>query len=86
MIVKNKKNGTNVLVYKNDAQIVRVTIRAGEQVTIQELTEFEQVINKADFQSRGWFEVVEEIKKTSEVKETSLEKAEKEVREYISEA
>lgn len=82
MIIRNKKNGTNTLAFEN----TRVIIKAGETIDIPSLVDFNQIINKADFGLRGWFEVVastENIKK--EIKETSLEKAKKEVKEYTSE-
>jgi hypothetical protein len=87
MIIKNKKNGTNVLAFKEGVQNVRVIIRAGETVNIPHLVEFNQVINKSDFdKQRGWFEIIkEESKKITEVKDSILEKAKKEVNEYASE-
>lgn len=88
MIVRNKKNGTNVLNLKNG----RVSIKGGETVNIPNLTDFDQVINKADFGQRGWFEIIEEAvsieveeKKKEKKEDTSLEKARREVREYTSE-
>lgn len=83
MIVKNKKNGTNVLAFKAGVENVRVTIRAGEQVSIPALENFQQVVNKADFITRGWFELIKEERIVSE-KENDYEKAEKQVRDYIS--
>jgi len=85
MVVKNKKNGTNVLAYKDNGSVVRVTIRSGEQVNIPHLTDINQVVNKLDFDgSRGWFEIVANDKVVVE-KETNLEKAKKEVIEYSEE-
>ena len=86
MIVRNKKNGTNVLNLKNG----RVSIKGGETVNIPDLKDFDQVINKSDFGQRGWFEIVEEVVEVEENKkekkeDTSLEKARREVREYVSE-
>jgi hypothetical protein len=84
MIVKNKKNGTNILAYRTGVVNVRVPIRAGEQVEIPTLLNFEQVINKADFDdNRGWFEIIK-LENTVET-ESSLEKAKKEVKKYASE-
>lgn len=94
MIIKNKKNGTNILAYKNHGVVTRVSIGSGEQVNIPHLSDFSQIVNKGDFEvSRGWFEVVKENnsevvveeKKSKTKTETSLEKAKKEVIEYTSE-
>lgn len=78
MIVRNKKNGTNVLAFGN----TKIILRAGEMVDIPELTDSSEIINIADFKSRGWFEIVDEQKNISVIQETSLEKAKKEVKEY----
>ena len=82
MIVRNKKNGTNVLAFGSS----RVIIKAGEIVNIPSLVDFNQIINKADFTNRGWFEIVEMVEKNEVnnivIKETNLEKAKKEVEEY----
>ena len=80
MIVRNKKNGTNILTFSNTS----VIIKAGETIDIPALTDFEQVVNKADFLTRGWFEIVEEEKNKNTTEETNLEKAKKEVKEYTS--
>ena len=87
MIIKNKKNGTNVLAFRGEVENVRVIIRAGEVVNIPNLVDFDQVINKADFENRGWFEIINEenkVETVSEKKETNLERAKKEVEEYAS--
>lgn len=83
MIIRNKKNGTNILAFGNS----RIIIRGGETVDIPSLTDFNQIINKEDFKNRGWFEIVEGVNAitTKEIKETNLEKAKKEVKEYTSE-
>lgn len=82
MRIRNKKNGTNVLAFEN----TRVIIKAGETVEIPSLVDFNQITNKADFEKRGWFEIVkEEVKVTPTTSETSLEKAKKEVKEYTLE-
>jgi len=85
MIVKNKKNGTNILAYKDSGIVTRVTIGSGQQVNIPHLFDFSQIINKGDFEvSRGWFEIVSED--IIEVKkETNLDKAKNEVIKYTSE-
>jgi hypothetical protein len=82
MRIRNKKNGTNVLAFEN----TRVIIKAGETIEIPSLVDFNQITNKADFEKRGWFEIVEDIKVIPTTDETSLEKAKKEVREYTSES
>ena len=92
MIIRNKKNGTNTVAFEN----TRVIIKAGETVNISSLIDFNQIINKADFGLRGWFEIIEVAEVAKEDKkeislekstkeETSLEKAKKEVKEYSSE-
>lgn len=84
MRIRNKKNGTNILAFEN----TRVIIKAGETIDIPSLVDFNQITNKADFESRGWFEIVNEeiipVENVSVENETSLEKAKKEVKEYIS--
>jgi hypothetical protein len=86
MLIKNKKNGTNVLAFRAGIQNVRVPIRAGEEVDIPALTDFEQIINKADFTTRGWFEIVEKketpiVTTKTTVKEKKVEKIEEVVSE-----
>ena len=82
MRIRNKKNGTNVLAFEN----TRVIIKAGETVEIPSLVDFNQITNKADFEKRGWFEIVkEEVEVIPTTSETSLEKAKKEVKEYTLE-
>jgi len=93
MVIKNKKNGSNILAYKNGGIVTRVEIGAGQQISIPGLSNFSQVVNKGDFETgRGWFEIVNENnstvveeKKVKEKNETTLEKAKKEVIEYTSE-
>jgi hypothetical protein len=84
MIIRNKKNGTNILAFKNN----RVIIRGGETVDIPALTDFNDITNKADFLTRGWFEVVNKTENVSNAvptkEETGLDKAKKEVKEYTS--
>lgn len=82
MIVRNKKNGTNILAFGTS----RVIIKAGETVDIPSLVDFNQITNKADFTTRGWFEIVENNDVINDVviKETNLEKAKKEVQEYTT--
>jgi hypothetical protein len=84
MVIKNKKNGTNVLAYKEGAHFVRFPMKAKETVNISNLIDFDDIINKQDFGPRGWFEIVTE-KVVSVKKDSALEKAKKEVKEYTSE-
>jgi hypothetical protein len=83
MRIKNKKNGTNSIAYRDGASIVKEIIPSGMVVDIKGLTNINQVINKNDF-TRGWFEVVKEevLEKFTEKKINSLEKAKKEAEEY----
>ena len=72
MIVRNKKNGTNILAFGSS----RVIIKANETVDIPALINFEQIINKADFTQRGWFEIVvknEDIKVIEKERITEVE-------------
>lgn len=91
MVIKNKKNGSNVLAYKNHGVVTRVSIGSGEQVNIPNLSDFSQIVNKGDFEvSRGWFEIIKEnnsvvVEEKKINTETTLEKAKKEVIEYTSE-
>lgn len=93
MIIRNKKNGSNVLAFKASLQNVRVIFRAQETIDVKNLTDYNQIINKADFEKRNWFEiikseVVEKVIEQVEVKteqESNLEKAKKEVKNYTSE-
>lgn len=82
MIIKNKKNGTNVLAFRAGAQVSKVIIRGGEQVQIPALTSFNQIVNKSDFTNRGWFAIIEEEKKQVE---SGLERAKREVANYATE-
>lgn len=86
MVIKNKKNGSNVLAFRAGLQILRVMFRAGDVINIPALVESNQIINKADFKKRGWFEIIEavEVKKIEAEQESNLEKAKKEVKNYTS--
>lgn len=96
MRIKNNKNGANYVNYKVEGFAKKSLIPALEVADILEIKDLSQVINIGDF-NRGFFEVVKEApiqlqeemveaKKTSEKKkekvEDSLEKVEKEVRNY----
>lgn len=71
MRIRNKKNGMNVLAYRDGASIVKEAIPAGATVDIPGLNSIGQVVNKFDF-NRGWFEIIENNNKieskTEEVK------------------
>lgn len=84
MVVRNKKNGSNVLAFKASLKNNRVVFKAGETIDIPSLTDYNQIINKADFEKRGWFEVVSVVNKTVLEQESNLEKAKKEVKNYTS--
>ena len=87
MTIKNKKQGTNTIAYRNGASIQRAIIPAGGSVNLTDLLDLSQVINRQDF-NRGWFEVISEINVTTtkiEKEKTSLDKAKKEVEEYTEE-
>jgi hypothetical protein len=86
MVVRNKKNGTNTIAYRNGAVVVKEIILAGSVVDIKDLSDLNQVINKHDFQ-RGWFEVIEEKAPEVSIKQQSneLDKAKKEAEEYSEE-
>lgn len=87
MTIKNKKQGTNTIAYRNGVLIKREIIPGGAVVTLSDLLDLNQVINRQDF-NRGWFEVINEtplaIAKT-EKEVNSLERAKKEVEEYTEE-
>jgi len=80
MIIRNKKNGTNILAFQNTS----IVFKAHETINIPSLTSFEQITNKSDFINRGWFEIVDNTESAPSLKnkETNLEKAKKEVKEY----
>jgi hypothetical protein len=65
MKIKNTKNKTNYLNFRDAGVPKRIMIPAGKTVEIIGLNNISQVINEGDF-LRGFFEVVtEEIKKVS---------------------
>lgn len=78
MIVRNKKNGTNVLAFGS----TKIILRGGEIANIPELTDTNDIINVADFKNRGWFEIVENKEVEVSNQESNLEKAKKQVKEY----
>lgn len=97
MRIKNKKNSANYVNYKVVGFPKKSLIPAGETVDILDINDLSQIINIGDF-NRGFFEVVKEApiqsqeekveetkaasKKKKEKVEDSLEKVEKEVRNY----
>ncbi len=95
MKIKNKKNTANYVNFKDNGIPMKIMIAGGKTVDIPALTNVSQIINIGDF-NRGFFEVVNETtviaavettteKKTSTKKsktEDSLEKVEKEVKNY----
>jgi hypothetical protein len=87
MKIRNKRNGTNTLVYRVNGLPKTDIILAGSVVNLVTLINFNQIINKQDFK-RGWFEIVEEnieIKEEIEKKDNILDKAKKQAEEYSEE-
>ena len=83
MKIRNKKNSLNVLAYRSGAVIIKERIPGGATITIPGLIEFQQIVNKADFQNRGWFEIITENKNevSSEIQFDEI----KQVEEYAEE-
>jgi len=97
MKIKNNKNKTNYLNFRAGGVPKKIMIPAGKTADISALSNLAQVLNLGDFE-RGFFEVVEEVeevelveesKKTSQKKkatkkktEDTLDKVEKEVKNY----
>lgn len=92
MKIKNKKNKANCVNFKDNGFPRKTIISAGATANILGLDNVSQIINIGDF-NRGFFEIVEEdlesaskIENKSRVKknkeEDSLEKVEKEVKNY----
>ncbi len=92
MKVRNTKNKANCVNFRDNGFPKKITISAGATVDIPSLINVSQIINQGDF-NRGFFEIVEEVrlesksdtknKSTKKAKEEdSLEKVEKEVRNY----
>jgi hypothetical protein len=84
MKVRNKRNGTNTLAYKLGGVAKSEIIPAGSVVNLSDLTDFNQIINKHDF-NRGWFELVEENESKEIILDSALEKAKKEAESYSAE-
>jgi len=81
MKIRNKRNGTNTLSYKVGGVPKSEIIPAGSDVILNDLTDFNQIINKQDF-DRGWFELIEESKNEIITFDSTLEKAKKEAEIY----
>jgi hypothetical protein len=84
MKIRNKRNGTNTINYKIGGIAKSEIIPAGSTVNLTDLTDFNQITNKLDF-NRGWFEVVNEIENKETVLDSVLEKAKKEAEIYSTE-
>lgn len=84
MKVRNRRNGTNTLAYKLGGVTKSEIIPAGSVVNLFDLTDFNQIVNKHDF-NRGWFELIKENDQTELVSDSILEKAKKEAEEYSAE-
>jgi hypothetical protein len=81
MKVRNKRNGTNTIAYKLGGVAKSEIIPAGSVVNLTDLTDFNQIVNKQDF-NRGWFELLKENKKEELIFNSELEKAKKEAENY----
>lgn len=84
MKVRNKRNGINTIAYKIGGVTKSEIIPAGSVVDLASLTDFNQIVNKHDF-NRGWFELIEESKSEKIVSDSTLEKAKKEAENYSAE-
>lgn len=84
MKVRNRRNGANTIIYKIGGVAKSEIIPAGSVVSLTDLTDFNQVVNKHDF-NRGWFEFIEENKKEELIFNSELEKAKKEAENYSAE-
>lgn len=81
MKIRNKRNGTNTIAYKLGGITKSEIIPAGSVVNLNDLTDFNQIVNKHDF-NRGWFELVEENNNEKTFFDSTLEKAKKEAEIY----
>ena len=84
MKVRNRRNGTNTIAYKVGGIAKSEIIPAGSVVDLIDLNDFNQIVNKHDF-NRGWFETIKEENKSELVINSVLEKAKKEAEEYSEE-
>lgn len=80
MKIRNRRNGTNTIAYKLGGVAKSEIIPAGSIVDLKDLKDFNQIVNKHDF-NRGWFEVINEIEEKI-VLDSKLEKAKKEAVKY----
>lgn len=74
----------NTLAYKVGGVTKSEIIPAGSVVELPDLNNFNQIVNKHDF-NRGWFEILTEENQTNLVADSLLEKAKKEAEEYSEE-
>jgi len=74
----------NTLAYKVGGITKSEIIPAGSVVDLLDLNNFNQIVNKHDF-NRGWFEAIKEENKSELVINSVLEKAKKEAEEYSEE-
>jgi len=97
MEIRNKKNMANYVNYKIGGFAKKSIVPAGKTINIPEITNENQIINFGDFQ-RGFFEIIvgkpieietkevekasKKVSKKTKKKEDSLEKVEKEVKDY----
>lgn len=84
MKIRNKRNGTNTIAYKIGGATKSEIIPAGSVVNLTDLTDFNQIVNKHDF-NRGWFELIEDSDSEKIVSDSTLEKAKKEAENYSAE-
>lgn len=84
MKIRNKKNSLNVLAYRSGAVVVKERIPAGAVVDIKGLIDFNQIVNKADFKNRGWFEIISENKIEENITAKNIDEV-KQVEEYAEE-
>lgn len=86
MKIRNKRNGLNTLAYKIGGVTKSEMIPAGSMVILSDLTDFNQIVNKQDF-NRGWFEIINEIEEPTKKESVlnSLDKAKKQAVEYTKE-
>jgi hypothetical protein len=82
--IRNKKNSLNVLAYRSGAVVVKERIPAGAVVDIKGLIDFNQIVNKADFKNRGWFEIISENKIEENITAKNIDEV-KQVEEYAEE-
>lgn len=83
MTIRNNKNGRNSVNYKVAGGFVKnVEIGSGKTVSIPDLMDYSNVINKGDF-ARGFLSIVEKAKEKKIENISILEKAKKQAKEYV---